>query len=138
MLKVLLVEDNLINVKLVEEALKKINHSISFEAVYDGKQAIAFLKKESPFTGLFTPDIVLLDKNMPIMDGFEFLSIIKQDYKFSKIPILMFTTSTNPLDIENSYQLGANSYFVKPIEFNEFVSLLDKIISYWQDAKFSQ
>ncbi len=136
MLNVLLVEDNLINVKLVEEALKKVDYPVSVESVQDGEAAIDFLTSQHETGSVFKPQIILLDKNMPNMDGIEFLTFIKKEKNLSKIPVLMFTTSTNPKDYEKCYDLGVNSYFVKPIKFNEYVDILNRIIAYWSCAQF--
>ena len=136
MLNILLVEDNEVNVKLVEEALKKIEHPVLLETVQDGAEAINFITKKEPYENVFKPQIILLDKNMPNMNGLEFLTHIKKEKSLAKIPVLMFTTSTNPKDFEDCYELGVNTYFVKPIKFDQYVGLLDKIIGYWSQAQF--
>jgi len=136
MLNILLVEDNEVNVKLVEEALKKIKHPVVLESVQDGAEAISFITKKEPYENVFKPQIILLDKNMPNVNGLEFLTFIKKEEVLSKIPVLMFTTSTNPKDFETCYELGVNTYFVKPIKFDQYVELLDRIIGYWSQAQF--
>ena len=134
MIKILLVDDNEADIKITVRALSKASVPSMVHTVYDGEQALQFLKKEYapgaqvPFE---RPDLILLDVNMPRMDGFEFLRWAKEDAVFKTIPVVIFSSSNNTKDIQHAYDLGAASYIQKPIDYNELIQLVESFNRYW-------
>ena len=130
-IEILLVEDSPGDQRLTMEALKegKINNTLYI--VEDGEEAIAFLNKEEPFTNVPKPDLILLDLNLPKMNGQEVLEIIKADEKLKRIPVVILTTSQADQDILNAYNLNANCYITKPVDFDQFSHVVKKIQEFW-------
>lgn len=128
-IQVLLVEDSPGDVRLTREAFREANMSIQLHVATDGVEAMAFLRKENPHAP--RPDLILLDLNLPKMDGREVLALIKADNNLKTIPTVILTTSEAEADIVKSYQLQANSYLSKPVEFDEFESLVKSINDFW-------
>jgi len=130
-IEILLVEDSPGDQRLTKEALKegKINNNLYI--VEDGEEALAFLKKEEPFTTVPKPDLILLDLNLPKMNGQEVLKIIKADEKLKRIPVVILTTSQEDEDILNAYNLNANCYITKPVDFDQFIHVVNKIQEFW-------
>lgn len=128
---VLLVEDSPGDVRLTQEALRGANISIRLQVVSDGIEAMSFLRRESPYTGAPRPDLILLDLNLPKMDGREVLALVKADEAFRTIPIVVLTTSDAEEDILASYQLQANAYLSKPVQLSAFESLVRSINDFW-------
>ncbi len=130
-IEILLVEDSLGDARLTMEALKenkvlnKIHHAI------DGVEAIAFLYKQGQYSEAPRPDLILLDLNMPKMDGREVLQKIKQDDKLKNIPVVVLTTSQAEEDIIKSYDLNANCYISKPVDLDQFMEVIKSIKSFW-------
>ena len=129
--EVLLVEDSPGDVRLTQEAFRDANGSIRLHVVADGVEAMAFLKKEGPHAYAPRPDIILLDLNLPKMDGREVLAQIKADSGLKTIPTVILTTSEAETDIVKSYQLQANCYLTKPVQFDEFASLVKIVNDFW-------
>jgi len=130
-IQVLLVEDSPGDVRLTREAFREANMSIQLHVATDGMEALAFLKQEAPHLNAPRPDLILLDLNLPKMDGREVLAYIKADERLKTIPTVILTTSEAEADIVTSYQLQANSYLSKPVEFEEFESLVKSINDFW-------
>jgi two-component system, chemotaxis family, response regulator Rcp1 len=130
-IQVLLVEDSPGDVRLTREAFRDANVSIKLHVVSDGVEAIAFLRQEAPHANAPRPDLILLDLNLPKMDGREVLAQIKADENLKTIPTVILTTSEAEADIVKSYQLQANSYLSKPVEFDAFESLVKSINDFW-------
>jgi len=130
-LEVLLVEDSPGDVRLTREAFQAANVSVHLSVVVDGVEAMSFLKREGVHADAPRPDLTLLDLNMPRMDGREVLARIKKDDSLKTIPIVILTTSDSEGDIAKSYQLHANSYLCKPVQFSEFESLVKSIYDFW-------
>lgn len=130
-IQVLLVEDSPGDVRLTREAFLDANMSIHLHVASDGVEAMAFLKQESPHINAPRPDLILLDLNLPKMDGREVLAHIKADDSLKTIPTVILTTSEAEVDIIKSYQLQANSYLSKPVEFDAFQSLVKSINDFW-------
>ena len=128
---VLLVEDSPGDVRLTREAFRETNMAINMHVATDGVEAMAFLRQESPYENSPRPDLVLLDLNLPKMDGREVLAHIKADESLKTIPTVILTTSEAEADIVKSYQLQANSYLSKPVEFAAFESLVKSINDFW-------
>ncbi len=128
---VLLVEDNLGDVRLTQEAFKDVNDDIELHVACDGLEAMAFLRNEGKHLHAPRPDFILLDLNIPKMDGCEVLSHIKKDQSLKTIPTLILTTSEAQADIARSYQLHANCYLCKPVQLGDFETLVRVINDFW-------
>jgi two-component system, chemotaxis family, response regulator Rcp1 len=128
---VLLVEDNSGDARLMREIFLGINNSIRLLVVSDGVEAISFLEQTGKHSGAPRPDIILLDLNLPRMDGHEVLAYIKSNDGLKSIPIIVLTTSSAETDIVKSYELRANCYMCKPGELNEFEKLMYSICDFW-------
>lgn len=129
--EVLLVEDSPGDVRLTREAFREANQSIHLHVACDGVEAMAFLKREGAHVQAPRPDVILLDLNLPRMDGREVLSHIKDDADLKTIPIVILTTSEDEADIVKSYQLHANCYLNKPVQLEAFESLVKSINDFW-------
>lgn len=130
-IQVLLVEDNPGDVRLTQEAFRDANSSIQLHVAPDGVEAMAFLRKQDSYVNAPRPDLVLLDLNLPKMDGRELLHHIKQDENLKTIPTVILTTSDAEVDIIKSYQLQANCYLTKPVQLEAFESLVKSITDFW-------
>jgi two-component system, chemotaxis family, response regulator Rcp1 len=128
---VLLVEDSPGDVRLTQEAFRDANRSVHLHVASDGVEAMAFLRREGANVHAPRPDIILLDLNLPRMDGREVLSHIKEDDSLKTIPTVILTTSNAEVDIVKSYQLHANCYLSKPVQFEAFESLVKSINDFW-------
>ncbi len=130
---ILLVEDNPADARLTFEALKdgKLANYQQIHHVTDGEQAIHFLTKQPPYEKANRPDLVLLDINMPKMNGMEVLKYIREHETLSGLPVVMLTTSQSEEDIIRSYDLHANCYVSKPVDFQAFVDVVGKIEEFW-------
>ena len=129
--EVLLVEDSPGDVRLTKEAFRDANSSIHLHVVSDGVEAMAFLRREGDHARAPRPDLILLDLNLPKMDGREVLANIKQDVGLKTIPTVILTTSEAEADILKSYQLQANCYLTKPAQLDAFESLVKSINDFW-------
>lgn len=129
--EILLVEDNPGDVRLTVEALKEGRILNRLSVVEDGSQALSFLLSEGEFAGAPCPDLILLDLNLPRMDGREFLAIIKEYPQLKRIPIVVLTTSNSERDIEETYDLHANCYIAKPVDLDRFIEVVLSIEDFW-------
>ena len=130
-IEVLLVEDSPGDVRLTREALREANTSINLHVAIDGTEAMAFLRREGSHAHAPRPDFILLDLNLPRMDGREVLAHIKADASLRTIPTVILTTSDEKADIAKSYQLQANCYLTKPVQLEEFETLVRSINDFW-------
>jgi CheY-like chemotaxis protein len=128
---ILLIEDNPGDVRLTQEAFKEGSIAINLDVVMDGVEAIKFLKKEVPYNEATTPDLILLDLNLPKKDGREVLHEIKTDNNLKRIPVVVLTTSNAQQDILKSYNLHVNCYVNKPVDFDKFFDIIQKIEDFW-------
>lgn len=130
-IEILLVEDNPGDVRLTQEVLKegKVHNQLS--VVENGVQALSFLKKENGYKDAPTPDLILLDLNMPKKDGREVLLDIKKDKDLKKIPVVVLTTSQAEEDILKVYDLNANCYVSKPVDLAQFIDVVKSIEDFW-------
>jgi len=128
---VLLVEDSPGDVRLTELAFRDVAMPTILHVATDGVEAMAFLRHEEPFTTVPRPDIILLDLNLPKMDGREVLATIKADEDLKTIPTIILTTSEAEADIVASYELQANSYLTKPVAFDAFQGIVKSINDFW-------
>lgn len=134
MVDILLVEDNPLDAELTMRALRKNNVTNPIHHVEDGAEAIDFLFCKGAYSerhfGLM-PRVVFLDLKLPKISGLEVLRMIKQDERTKHIPVVLVTSSREASDIKTAYSLGANSFVVKPVEFDEFVEALKNVGNYW-------
>lgn len=127
----MLVEDSAADVALAREIFKEGGLSFELQVAGDGVQALEMLRREGPHADLVHPDFILLDLNMPRMDGREFLRILKADAQLKRIPVLIMSTSTAARDVLTCYELGANAYIAKPLDIDDFVTLVESIRDFW-------
>jgi two-component system, chemotaxis family, response regulator Rcp1 len=130
-LEVLLVEDSPGDVRLTQEAFRDAKTPINLHVAFDGVEAMAFLRQEGANVQAPRPDFILLDLNLPRMDGREVLAMIKADQKLKTIPTVILTTSDAEADIVKSYQLQANCYLSKPVQLDAFEALVKSISEFW-------
>jgi two-component system, chemotaxis family, response regulator Rcp1 len=130
-IKILLVEDNPGDVRLTIEALRegKVHNHLS--VAIDGVQALQFLRREGEFADASRPDVILLDLNLPKKDGREVLAEIKGDESLRRIPVVILTTSKAEEDILRSYALHANCYVTKPVDLEQFMTVVRSIEDFW-------
>ncbi|MBD2430584.1 MULTISPECIES: response regulator [Fischerella] len=130
-IEILLIEDNPGDVELTKIALEDSKISVNLNIVEDGVEAIAFLRREGKYANVPYPDIVLLDLNLPKKDGREVLAEIKADEKLKRIPVVVLTTSQAEEDVLKVYNLSANCYITKPVDFDQFVKIVQSIENFW-------
>ena len=129
--EILLVDDNIGDVVLTKEALKGSNFTNRVSIARDGFEALAFLRREGKFAGAPTPDLILLDINMPRKNGCEVLEEIRRDEGLKLIPIVILTSSEAEDDIRRAYELRANCYVTKPADLDEMVKVVQAIDFFW-------
>jgi CheY-like chemotaxis protein len=130
-IEVLLVEDSPGDVRLTQEAFRDANRSVHLHVAFDGVEAMAFLRREGVHGAAPRPDLILLDLNLPKMDGREVLAHIKEDDSLKTIPTVILTTSEAEADIVKSYELRANCYLSKPVQLDAFESIVKSINDFW-------
>jgi CheY-like chemotaxis protein len=130
-IEILLVEDNAPDVRLTQEALKEGKVRNNLAVVSDGVEALDYLHRRGPFADVTRPDIILLDLNLPRKDGREVLAEIKADPSLRRIPIVVLTTSSAEEDVIKTYDLHVNCYITKPVDMEQFVSVVKAIDSFW-------
>jgi len=128
---ILLVEDNPADVALTEEALQESKLSNRLMVAEDGVEALAMLRRQGAHANLPKPDLILLDLNLPRMDGREVLAEIKKDDSLRRIPVVILTTSKAEEDVFRTYDLHANCYITKPIDLQQFVKVVKTIDDFW-------
>ena len=129
--RILLVEDNPGDVRLTTEALKDSKIFNKLDVVEDGDEALLYLNKEGKYSEATTPDLILLDLDMPKTSGREVLEIIKKDPKLKRVPVVVLTVSQSDQDVLRSYDMHANAYVTKPINLNEFLQVIQSIENFW-------
>lgn len=130
-IEVLLVEDNPGDALLTRIALEDSKISIHLNVVEDGVEAMTFLRKQEKYIAAAHPDLVLLDLNLPRKDGREVLAEIKADQTLKRIPVVVLTTSQSDEDVLQAYNLSANCYITKPVDFDQFVKIIRSIEDFW-------
>lgn len=128
---ILLVEDNEGDILLTREALEDAKIHVNLVVVNDGKEAIDFLNRYGKYTGAVSPDLLLLDVNLPKKNGLEVLQHVKGTHNLKHIPVIMLTTSSSPKDIDECYRNYANCYITKPIDANDFLAVIASIENFW-------
>ncbi len=129
--EILLVEDSPSDTELTVEALKEAKIRNHLSTVEDGVQAMEFLRREGRFARAPRPDLIMLDLNLPRKDGREVLAEIKSDPGFKMIPVVVLTTSRAEQDVLRAYELNANCYITKPVDFDQFLNVVRSIESFW-------
>jgi two-component system, chemotaxis family, response regulator Rcp1 len=130
-IEILLVEDNPGDVRLTQEALKEGKVNNNMYVAYDGIEALAFLRREEKHEKAVRPDLILLDLNLPKMDGRELLAEIKDDDDLKRIPVVILTTSKAEEDVVKTYNLHANCYISKPVDLDQFIVVVKAIEGFW-------
>jgi two-component system, response regulator len=133
-LEILLVEDNSQEAELTIRALKKRTLANHFVHVHDGQEAVDFIFRRGSYKGKETyemPKVVLLDLKLPKLDGIEVLRQLRADERTRLIPVVVLTSSREDRDVIEAYQIGANSYIVKPVDFEKFLEVVSNMITYW-------
>jgi len=129
--KILLVEDSPGDVRLTMEAFKDGKICNHLDVVMDGEEALAFLRREGKYADESLPNLILLDLNLPKKDGREVLMEIKNDKELKRIPVVVLTTSVAEKDILKTYDLHANCYITKPVDFDQFITVVKSIEDFW-------
>ena len=128
---ILLVEDRISEVDLMQEALQECERAYHLYVVRNGEEALAFLRQQGKYECVPHPDLILLDLNLPKLNGCEVLAEIKTDPKLKFLPVVVFTTSTADWDILKSYDLQANCYIIKPAELEQFFEVVKNTMKFW-------
>ena len=128
---ILLVEDNPGDVRLTIEGLNEGKVRNNLHVAKDGVEALAFLRRQGKYADAIRPDLILLDLNLPRKDGREVLSEIKADDTLKTIPVVVLTTSRAEQDVLQSYQLQANCYITKPVDLEQFITVVKSIEDFW-------
>lgn len=127
-LKILLIEDDMIEIMKMKRVMGSLNLNHQIIVANNGEEAIEILKSSKEL-----PDIILLDLNMPKMNGIEFLGILKANEKFKYIPSIILSTSNNKHDLKECYKIGIAGYIIKPLKYEDYTRKIEKLLSYWSD-----
>lgn len=133
MVDILLVEDNPADAELIRQGFVECDVSCNLHVVGDGREALEFLHRRDKFADSPRPSVILLDLNMPRMNGREFLAVFKEEESLKSIPVIVLTTSVADVDVQESYRLHANAFVQKPVDFDEFLDVVRNISSHWLD-----
>ena len=131
LVQILLVEDNPGDVRLTREALKEAKFRNKVEVVGDGVEALAYLRQQGQYSGAMRPHLIMLDLNLPRMDGREVLAAIKKDEDLRRIPVVVLSSSEAESDIARAYELHANCYVTKPVDIDHFLTVVKSIEEFW-------
>jgi two-component system, chemotaxis family, response regulator Rcp1 len=129
--EILLVDDDATDVRLTLEALKRSKLHAHVSTAEDGVEALEFLRRQGPYSDVPTPDLILLDVNMPRKNGLEALGEIKEDPELRHIPVIVLTTSDSEQDIYRAYYSHANCFVTKPIDMDQFRIIVNTIVHFW-------
>ena len=129
--RILLVEDNPADAELTAEAIRFAGLQVGLDVANSVEQALAMLRRQAPYESASRPDLILFDLNLPRREGREGVREIKEDPQLQTIPVLVLSSSRAEPDIRDSYRLHANGYVVKPVDFQEFVDVLERIRKFW-------
>lgn len=130
-IEVLLVEDNPADAELTRETLESGKLLLNIAVARDGAEALVYLKREPPFTHAPIPDLILLDLNLPKLDGREVLAQLRQEERLRRIPVVILTSSDAEQDVVASYDLGANCYVTKPVGLDAFQRIVRSVEDFW-------
>jgi CheY-like chemotaxis protein len=131
LVQILLVEDNPGDVRLTREALKEAKFRNTVQVVGDGVEALAYLHQQGQYSGAMRPHLIMLDLNLPRMDGREVLAAIKKDADLRRIPVVVLSSSEAEADIARAYELHANAYVTKPVDIDHFLQVVKAIEEFW-------
>ncbi|MGH1435983.1 MAG: response regulator [Lewinella sp.] len=131
---ILLIEDNPGDVRLTKEAFRETGADIDLQVVMDGVEAVAYLQQEREYAEKPIPDLILLDLNLPKWGGKQVLERIKKDERFLRIPVVVLTTSNASADVLASYNLHANCFINKPVDFDNFFQIINYIQQFWLET----
>ena len=129
--EILLVEDNEDDVFLTREAFEAASLRVSLHHVDNGEKCMRFLRKQGEYINAPSPDLILLDMHMPVMDGYEVMTQIVKDDTLRHLPVVVLTTSYEAADIQKMYGLRCSSYITKPVDFDNFVKAIGQLAGYW-------
>ena len=129
--EILLVDDNEDDVFLTREAFDAASLRVNLHHVDNGEKCLQFLRRQGPYADAPTPDLILLDMHMPVMNGHEVLAAMVADDKLRHLPVVVLTTSYEAADIQKMYALRCNSYITKPVDFDNFLDVISKFADYW-------
>ncbi len=129
--EILLVEDNENDVELTLRALQKERLPVNLQHVWNGEECMSYLRREGDYADKPSPDIILLDLNLPVMDGREVLAEIVQDEELRRIPVVILTTSAAGADLLRMYELRCSAYIVKPVDFDRFREVIRSLGDFW-------
>ncbi|WP_298552981.1 response regulator [uncultured Algibacter sp.] len=132
-LNILLIEDDMIEVMKLNRTISKLELPHNIVEANNGEEALKILQKKDEL-----PDIILLDLNMPKLNGIEFLSILKKDDVLKYIPTIILTTSNNQKDLLECYKIGIAGYVLKPLKYEDYVSKIEKLLGYWSINELKQ
>lgn len=127
----LIIDDYRPDIKLAQKVLEEGKLLLNIKTAENGEMALAYLRKENNYRDVETPDLILLDLRMPLMDGHKLLQIIKTDDNLKRIPVIIMTISKDEEDIEMSYNEHANAYIIKPIAYDQFVDAIRSLENFW-------
>ena len=133
-LKVLVVEDNPDDVTIIKRAMRKSEVKCELYFAYDGEEALNFLHQRAEFEDAPRPDLILLDLNLPKINGLKVLEQVKEDNRLRRIPVIVLTVSTSQEDMVRAYDSGAASYMTKPVDSKDFKRLIETVQDYWRIA----
>jgi chemotaxis family two-component system response regulator Rcp1 len=131
LVQILLVEDNPGDVRLTREALKEAKFRNTLQVVGDGVEALAYLRQEGQYSAAIRPHLIMLDLNLPRMDGREVLAAVKKDADLRRIPVVVLSSSQAETDIARAYELHANCYVTKPVDIDHFLQVVKSIEEFW-------
>ncbi len=129
--EILLVDDSDVDVKLTRKAFEREKLVVNLHRVENGEECLAFLRKQSKYSSVPTPDLILLDINMPVMDGHELLAKLLKDDELRHLPVVVLTSSEDERDVLKMYKLRCNAYLVKPVDANKFQEMIKLINAFW-------
>lgn len=130
-LEILVVDDDKMDIKFLNRAFEKVRRPHNVNSVFDGRQAMAYLRGQGDFAAKPKPDLIFLDLNMPRMNGYEVLAELKGDPALCDIPVIILTTSKDEGTVRRAYRSQANSYIVKPVSFDDLVHVASAVAEYW-------
>jgi CheY-like chemotaxis protein len=130
-IRILIIDDSPSDAELAVQAFKQAKLSNEITVVSDGKEALSYLRKKGKYADIIRPDLILLDLNLPKLDGYAVLKEIKQDDSLKSIPVVILTTSEDERDVQAAYQLQASAFITKPVDFVKFVSVAKDIQQFY-------
>jgi CheY-like chemotaxis protein len=133
---ILHVEDNLADIVLFRETLRSLSLSVELSVATNGEEALQILHRESPAASDSPVDLILLDLKLPRKSGFEVLAALQHDPERQFIPVVVFSSTANPQEVNRCYELGANAYMVKPLTLDAYVRKIQATVLFWQACQF--